>query len=77
MMEASLQRRTGIFGLVASLVSFLQLPLNFMYSGASPPRATGRTPGDSFFFCKDSFSALQNRKRSFRQREAPEKDSRV
>jgi len=32
----SLRRRTGIFGLVASLISLTQLPLYFMYSGAPP-----------------------------------------
>jgi hypothetical protein len=36
MTEASLRRRTGIFGLVASLISLIQLPLYFMYAGAPP-----------------------------------------
>ncbi len=31
-----LRSRTGIFGLIASLISLTQLPLYFMYSGAPP-----------------------------------------
>jgi hypothetical protein len=36
MTEVSLRRRTGIFGLIASLTSLIQLPLYFIYSGAPP-----------------------------------------
>lgn len=36
MTELSLRRNTGIFGLVATLVSLTQLPLYFMYTGAPP-----------------------------------------
>ena len=36
MTEASLRRYTGIFGLIASLISLTQLPLYFMYPGAPP-----------------------------------------
>jgi hypothetical protein len=32
----SLRRYTGIFGLIAAVVSLMQLPLYFMYSGAPP-----------------------------------------
>jgi hypothetical protein len=34
--EVSLRRYTGIFGLIAALISLTQLPLYFMYSGAPP-----------------------------------------
>jgi hypothetical protein len=36
MTEVSLRRYTGIFGLIAALISLTQLPLYFMYSGAPP-----------------------------------------
>jgi len=36
MTELRLRRNTGIFGLVATLVSLTQLPLYFMYTGAPP-----------------------------------------
>lgn len=36
MTELSLRRNTGIFGLVATLISLTQLPLYFMYTGAPP-----------------------------------------
>jgi hypothetical protein len=36
MTESSLRRTTGIFGLVATLISLIQLPLYFMYEGAPP-----------------------------------------
>src|SRR5579872_6084061 len=36
MSESSLRRSTGIFGLVATLISLVQLPLYFMYDGAPP-----------------------------------------
>ena len=36
MTEVSLRRYTGIFGLIAALISLVQLPLYFMYSGAPP-----------------------------------------
>jgi hypothetical protein len=37
MTESSLRRYTGIFGLVATLISLTEIPLYFMYDGA-PPR---------------------------------------
>ncbi|KAA6465305.1 hypothetical protein DYQ86_05015 [Acidobacteria bacterium AB60] len=37
MTELSLRRNTGIFGVLATLISLAQLPLYFMYDGA-PPR---------------------------------------
>lgn len=36
MTELSLRRNTGIFGLLATLISLIQLPLYFMYEGAPP-----------------------------------------
>jgi hypothetical protein len=36
MTELSLRRNTGIFGLVATLISLTQLPLYFMYTGPPP-----------------------------------------
>jgi hypothetical protein len=36
MTSTSLRRYTGIFGLVAAIISLTQLPLYFMYSGAPP-----------------------------------------
>jgi hypothetical protein len=36
MTDVSLRRYTGIFGLIAALISLTQLPLYFMYSGAPP-----------------------------------------
>ena len=36
MNATSLRRYTGIFGLVAAIISLTQLPLYFMYSGAPP-----------------------------------------
>jgi len=36
MTELSLRRRTGIFGLVATLISLTDIPLYFMYTGAPP-----------------------------------------
>jgi hypothetical protein len=32
----SLRRHTGIFGLIATIISLVQLPLYFMYPGAPP-----------------------------------------
>jgi hypothetical protein len=36
MTELSLRRQTGIFGLVATVISFTDIPLYFMYTGAPP-----------------------------------------
>jgi hypothetical protein len=36
MTEVRLRRYTGMFGLVATLISLIQLPLYFMYEGAPP-----------------------------------------
>ena len=36
MTEVRLRRYTGMFGLVATLISLIQLPLYFMYQGAPP-----------------------------------------
>ena len=36
MTELRLRRNTGIFGLVATVISLTQLPLYFMYTGAPP-----------------------------------------
>ena len=36
MNATSLRRRTGVCGLVAAIISLMQLPLYFMYSGAPP-----------------------------------------
>jgi hypothetical protein len=36
MTELRLRRNTGIFGLVATLISLTQLPLYFIYPGAPP-----------------------------------------
>jgi hypothetical protein len=36
MTELSLRRYTGIFGLVATLISLTDIPLYFMYTGAPP-----------------------------------------
>ena len=36
MTESSLRRHTGIFGLVATLISLADIPLYFMYDGAPP-----------------------------------------
>jgi hypothetical protein len=36
MTELSLRRHTGIFGLVATVISLTDIPLYFMYTGAPP-----------------------------------------
>jgi hypothetical protein len=38
MTELSLRRHTGIFGLVATLISLADIPLYFVYTGAPPQR---------------------------------------